>query len=352
MPHTPFEFRYFTAERHKYVSCGWDGTNFINCSPENDKIIAVWDCPNFYPGKLGVIRHYYQQDQRLDSGVFNFIQGELTNIYITDELTETQGEVYDIARALKGEDGVDGVDGKDAPYPDWITDTMPTAAEVGAASGAVFRDSAEGGDMNVEAGDGVRLMYVMGNGENVPYSYVTALSVVSRSHSGFQLATTVPNNDAGTLYYRHRSSVAFADGRRFSIWKAIMTTDTQSLALSSPMAQSVSFDTQPRAIEQPAFEEGGIEQVADYWVYRYDTTENDGKFVANEVRIYGEPTKANITKVVMEAEFGKGYETNLLNDYNAVQLGIIADTGQTDRYKEMLKRRETLKTQIQNDLNL
>lgn len=70
---------------------------------------------------------------------------------------------------------------------------------------------------------------------------------------------------------------------------------------------------------------------------------------AEEVLIIGEPTENKVTQAVITDAFPSDYEQKLLNEYNAVQLGLLGNKtsdeakAKVDAYKAFLARRAELK---------
>ncbi len=380
VPEVPFEFRYYTNSQHKYISCGWDGCNYINCKEYNGGLLATWECPNFYPGELKVLKHFYQKDERLDDKVFNFITAERTDILITDEPIPADELAQDIVYKMqgeqgekgdkgdKGDNGADGTNGADAPYPSWITDTKPTytATEVGALPnvGGILK-----GAITIPWSSKYHAKQIVFNSNSKGFTAVgtdttgsisVKMSLCNYDPNGKMLNGLVSIGYVYSEYYSMNSFQYFTldkngEGSYCNIYHSGNLPSQQSMALAAPMSAQMSFSSAPQSIEavrqSAAYEEGEVMQFADYWLYRYDITPSDEHFEANEVMVYGELTENSITRAVMEAEFGKGYETKLINDYMAVELGVIEDSGQRDKYIAFLERRETIKAQISIDFS-
>lgn len=103
-----FEFRYFTTDKTKFITASYDGTRYTNCYPCEGGVLAIWKCPNMYPGVLKVMRHYAQSDERIEDQMFDFVQAFSTNIELSDGYTETDAdsEIIEECMAVKGENGV------------------------------------------------------------------------------------------------------------------------------------------------------------------------------------------------------------------------------------------------------
>ena len=97
------------------------------------------------------------------------------------------------------------------------------------------------------------------------------------------------------------------------------------------------------------------------WRYRWDIksekAQNGGEtasrtqWVCEEVTI-SEPLSGNkITEAVITEKYAPNYEQKLINDYNAVQLGVVKDSDgtATARYKAFLAERAALKAQVDKD---
>lgn len=98
-----------------------------------------------------------------------------------------------------------------------------------------------------------------------------------------------------------------------------------------------------------------LEAVGDgSWRYRWDIVRKDEKDEKAgwqcEEAIVWEPLSANkITEAAITEKFDNNYEQKLVNDYNAVVLGLVngkeADE-RTERYKDFLKARAELKAKV------
>ncbi len=353
--------------------------------------MATWDCPNFFPGQLKVQKHFYEHDQRFNDGVFNLITAETTDISITDEFTSTEAIAQDRICQMKGEVGEKGEKGdkgetgekgdkgdkgdagQSAPYPSWIGEEKPsyTASEIGALpnTGGIingkltfpYSETLRGQQIEMASygGGSTRIASVSG-GELTVHSVMRSYDGSGKMINGIGVMGYVDPTKYGDnklVYYTLINEDLGAV--QYDVYHSGNIAQQQSLALSTPLATKASYLNTPspiEAVETPKqasneqYEDGELIKALDHWIYRYDITPNDGVFVASEVAIYGELTRENVVRAVMEAEFGKGFELNLINDYNAVCLGVDQEDGQTQRYVDFLKRREVLKLIIANDL--
>ena len=111
--------------------------------------------------------------------------------------------------------------------------------------------------------------------------------------------------------------------------------------------KKVEYDTKPMAYEK-------IDNNLSY--YRWDivqkVTEERISWECFEVTVCATVTKEKITKEVLNALYPNQQEEKLINDYNAVQLGVC-DSDQEElfiaRYVDFLNVRKTIKEQIEED---
>lgn len=98
-----------------------------------------------------------------------------------------------------------------------------------------------------------------------------------------------------------------------------------------------------------------LEAVGDgSWRYRWNIERKDEKddnagWQCEEATVW-EPLSANkITEAVITEKFAANYEQKLVNDYNAVVLGLVSGKEaeeRTERYKDFLKARAALKAEV------
>ena len=98
-----------------------------------------------------------------------------------------------------------------------------------------------------------------------------------------------------------------------------------------------------------------LEAVGDgSWRYRWNIERKDEKddkagWQCEEATVW-EPLSANkITEAVITEKFDANYEQKLVNDYNAVVLGLVSGQEaeeRTERYKDFLKARAALKAKV------
>jgi len=102
------------------------------------------------------------------------------------------------------------------------------------------------------------------------------------------------------------------------------------------------------------------------WLFHYDMVEVPAPTIegelertqweAEEVLIIGEPTENKVTQAVITDAFPTDYEQKLLNEYNAVQLGLLGNKtsdeakAKVDAYKAFLARRAELKNIVNEAL--
>lgn len=94
------------------------------------------------------------------------------------------------------------------------------------------------------------------------------------------------------------------------------------------------------------------------YLYRWDIKEETREmgddmapvisYSYNEVRIWATLTANKILEACIDALWGSGVEQKMLNDYNAVLLGIL-DESYIDIYKDFLQKRKQLKEQVDSD---
>ena len=111
--------------------------------------------------------------------------------------------------------------------------------------------------------------------------------------------------------------------------------------------KKVEYDTKPMAYEK-------IENnLSCYrWEIVQKVTEERTSWECFEVTVYATVTKEKITKEVINALYPNQQEEKLINDYNAVQLGVC-ETDQEElfvsRYVDFLAIRKAMKEQIEKD---
>lgn len=69
------------------------------------------------------------------------------------------------------------------------------------------------------------------------------------------------------------------------------------------------------------------------------------KYSCYEVVVWGPLTSNKITEVAINALWGDGIESKLINDFNAASLGLLGSEAESS-YKEFIQAREGLKTEI------
>lgn len=95
----------------------------------------------------------------------------------------------------------------------------------------------------------------------------------------------------------------------------------------------------PESVEQTS--EDGVEAQA----------EKATQFSCEEILVWGPLTSNRITEAVITSKWDAHYEQKLINDYNAVQLGILKDKDGAiaQRYKDFLQQRNELKQIVTAD---
>ena len=83
-----------------------------------------------------------------------------------------------------------------------------------------------------------------------------------------------------------------------------------------------------------------------------ETAETRKQWQCEEVVVAGPLTSNGITEAVIRENWDGNYEQKMLNEYNAVTLGVL--TGEAadkakERYTAFLKRRQELKDQVDTD---
>lgn len=85
-------------------------------------------------------------------------------------------------------------------------------------------------------------------------------------------------------------------------------------------------------------------------------TESITKYECQEVIVYEPITSNKITEAVIADKWDGNQEQKLINEYNAIQLGITTDkaeiTSKTAAYKEFLAERVRLKTIVDADCKI
>lgn len=110
-------------------------------------------------------------------------------------------------------------------------------------------------------------------------------------------------------------------------------------------------DTMPPSVEQD-----GDGSYLYRWDVREETRETEGmdntepavSYSYNEVRVWPTLTPDKVLLVCMTYLYGDGLEQKLMNDYNAVAVGLLGDKMRKG-YTDMLETRKALKRQIAND---
>lgn len=72
-------------------------------------------------------------------------------------------------------------------------------------------------------------------------------------------------------------------------------------------------------------------------------------YQCDEVTVWNPITSNKVTKTVITTMYDRDFEQKLINEYNAVKLGISTDTTKLDAYTNYLTERDNLKKQIDND---
>ena len=98
-------------------------------------------------------------------------------------------------------------------------------------------------------------------------------------------------------------------------------------------------EVKPESVEQTS--EDGVEAQA----------EKATQFSCEEILVWGPLTSNRITEAVITSKWDAHYEQKLINDYNAVQLGILKDKDGAiaQRYKDFLQQRNELKQIVTAD---
>ncbi len=75
------------------------------------------------------------------------------------------------------------------------------------------------------------------------------------------------------------------------------------------------------------------------------------QYVCEEVTVWPPLTANSVTEAVITETYASNYEQKLINDYNAVSLGVMEDEEGTivTRYKEFLSARAKLKAGVDKD---
>ena len=79
--------------------------------------------------------------------------------------------------------------------------------------------------------------------------------------------------------------------------------------------------------------------------------ETQSGWKCKEVRVWGEPTKANIKKAVIRSIIDETEEFSLVNAYNAHQMGVKDDPEAVDEYKDYLRLLARIDATITRDLS-
>ncbi len=82
-------------------------------------------------------------------------------------------------------------------------------------------------------------------------------------------------------------------------------------------------------------------------------TETRTQWTASEVTVWHPLTANKVTEAVIAAEYPQNYEQKLVNEYNAAQMGLVADEQErqlrVEAYKQFLTERAALKAQVDAD---
>lgn len=77
------------------------------------------------------------------------------------------------------------------------------------------------------------------------------------------------------------------------------------------------------------------------------------QWTASEVTVWLPLSANKVTEAVLTAEYPQNYEQKLLNEYNAAQMGVIADEqerqARVEAYTKFLTERAALKAQVDAD---
>jgi len=88
----------------------------------------------------------------------------------------------------------------------------------------------------------------------------------------------------------------------------------------------------------------------------YKNATNSQQYECQEVVVWEPLTSNRITEAVIAEKWDDNREQKFINEYNAVQLGIITDKDEvkarTQAYKDFLTERLRLKTMVDNDCKL
>lgn len=107
--------------------------------------------------------------------------------------------------------------------------------------------------------------------------------------------------------------------------------------------------------ERPTtFESVGNGSYRYRWDIQEHTQEQEGQeshkgYSCFEVIVYGPVTRTKVKQIVIDELWGSGVEEKLINDYNAVQLGIL-DESYKQSYIDFLSDRKKIKEMIDEDL--
>lgn len=104
------------------------------------------------------------------------------------------------------------------------------------------------------------------------------------------------------------------------------------------------YDIEPEAGENP-------EDVATQSEAVETPVATQSGWRCKEVRVWGEPTKANIKKAVIRSIIDETEEFSLVNAYNAHQMGVKDDPVAVDEYKEYLRMLSRIDATITRDLS-
>ena len=105
------------------------------------------------------------------------------------------------------------------------------------------------------------------------------------------------------------------------------------------------------------FEKVGNGSYLYRWNIKEQTVENGNdnekrtQYACEEVTLWPPLSANSVMESVITETYPSNYEQKLINDYNAVSLGVMEDEdgGIVARYKEFLDVRATLKSQVDKD---
>lgn len=91
------------------------------------------------------------------------------------------------------------------------------------------------------------------------------------------------------------------------------------------------------------------------WNIEEETVDNENEsrtsYICEEVTLWSPITANSVLEAVITESFPSNYEQKLINDYNAITLGVIKDKdgGVKARYKDFLEKRAALKEQVDSN---